>query len=284
MLSIPVWVLWAYFFQNSLSVYSTQTYQRAIVLSSFALLCISLFRLIFESRKFLKNVDVYRIKSVFKNRYLQIFFLFSLAAVFVNRAFLIFGFLLMIFYKNISQEKNESKKLTQLKDLPLVFLTFLVSVFGIIFPSSSISVAVANQRAYNLNTLPPRNSNVSISDFFATNTLDFSIGDWVSILNQNTDHLQFINQEVKVEGFVYRPHNLPQNLFLISRFVVRCCAADATPIGLPVLLGQSESSLYRDGQWLRVQGIFDYDRENDFLYIKPQLIEQIEPLTNPYVY
>jgi hypothetical protein len=48
------------------------------------------------------------------------------------------------------------------------------------------------------------------------------------------DPAAFIGQEARLIGFVYRDDRFNGDEFMISRFVISCCAADAAPLGLVV--------------------------------------------------
>ena len=63
----------------------------------------------------------------------------------------------------------------------------------------------------------------------------------------------YTGQQVKVIGFVTPMPDWPQNVFMISRFVLTCCAADAYPVGLPVQLPASAPVPEADA-WLEVSG------------------------------
>ncbi|MEN9201752.1 MAG: TIGR03943 family protein [Thermostichus sp. DG_1_6_bins_120] len=104
--------------------------------------------------------------------------------------------------------------------------------------------------------------------------------DWVRTLDVYPDPYNYVDQPVRVQGFVI-PEERP-NHFVIARFLVSCCAADAYPVGLPVQWPGAED-LAADS-WLRLEGRMAVEQRNG----TSQLVivaEQIEPLpmpTNPY--
>jgi putative membrane protein len=59
-------------------------------------------------------------------------------------------------------------------------------------------------------------------------------------------------QRVSLEGFVYRRAGQPSDEFLLSRFIVRCCTADAMAFSFPVHDSRGPS-LARD-TWVQVTG------------------------------
>lgn len=110
-----------------------------------------------------------------------------------------------------------------------------------------------------------------------------SLTDWVRTLNVYPEPDAYTGQPVRVEGFVLHPPDLPKDSFLLARFVLTCCAADAYPIGLPVVLPQG-TPRYRPDTWLRVSGQMQTvtlagQRQ---VAIAAQKIEPIQAPSNPY--
>src|SRR4029453_3907315 len=57
---------------------------------------------------------------------------------------------------------------------------------------------------------------------------------------------------VRITGFVHRDDRLPREWFLVARFVVKCCAVDAQPVGLPVRV---DGEIPESGGWVWVEGV-----------------------------
>jgi uncharacterized repeat protein (TIGR03943 family) len=79
--------------------------------------------------------------------------------------------------------------------------------------------------------------------------------------------------------------NLPDNYFTLTRFVITCCAADAYPIGLPVKLTQSRSSMPSD-RWFTVKGKMITETLNGKrqVVIEASSTNPIPEPENPYSY
>ncbi|HMR01627.1 MAG TPA: TIGR03943 family protein, partial [Candidatus Gracilibacteria bacterium] len=73
--------------------------------------------------------------------------------------------------------------------------------------------------------------------------------------NQDPEPSQYEGEKAKVSGFVLKDDNLPQNYFIIARFILSCCAADARPIGIPVHFDPARQTFEND-QWIELQGEF----------------------------
>ena len=85
---------------------------------------------------------------------------------------------------------------------------------------------------------------------FTRSPLDRNILDWLREFNRSAGPAAFNGQAVDVSGFVYREPTFPEGHFMVARFTMSCCVADAYPIGLPVAAADG----FATGEWVRVQG------------------------------
>ncbi|MDX2228069.1 MAG: TIGR03943 family protein [Leptolyngbyaceae cyanobacterium bins.349] len=119
----------------------------------------------------------------------------------------------------------------------------------------------------------------------STSSEDKSIIDWVRTLTVYPEPDAYNGQKVKVQGFVIHPTNLPDQYFLISRFILTCCAADAYPVSLPVKLTTSRTT-YPPDTWLEIEGqmITETLAGKRQLVIRATAMKQIDEPKNPYDY
>ena len=112
-----------------------------------------------------------------------------------------------------------------------------------------------------------------------------SLIEWVRTLNVYPEPDAYAGQKVKVQGFVIHAPDLPEQYFLLSRFIITCCAADVYPVGLPVKLKESRKD-YPPDTWLEIEGqmITEELAGKRQLTIQPKLIKQIPQPKNPYDY
>ncbi|NJL98170.1 MAG: TIGR03943 family protein [Synechococcaceae cyanobacterium SM2_3_2] len=121
--------------------------------------------------------------------------------------------------------------------------------------------------------------------------------DWIRTLDVYPDPGNYIGQKVNVDGFVIpyddlvaanpegsRQGESSEGMFWLARFLISCCAADAYPVGLPVIWPQA-TSLEAD-QWLAVTGTMILDERGGSrrLAIRADSVTPIEPPINPYAY
>jgi len=68
---------------------------------------------------------------------------------------------------------------------------------------------------------------------------------------------RFAGKQVVTDGIAFRDADTPENSFMMFRFAIVCCAADALP--LSVLVESSESATLANDSWVRVAGRFKLD-------------------------
>jgi uncharacterized repeat protein (TIGR03943 family) len=129
-------------------------------------------------------------------------------------------------------------------------LLLVVAIAGLIVPPTILTSQTALQR--RVADVPITRSQVQN---FRTNTKpeSRSLIDWVRTYDAYPEPDAYQGQPAKISGFVLHLEELPDNYFLLSRFVITCCAVDAYPIGIPIQLETSRRD-YPPDTWLEVQG------------------------------
>jgi putative membrane protein len=131
-----------------------------------------------------------------------------------------------------------------------LLIVVLPVILGLLIPPSPLGAAAVANREINLGTLSftaANNSAVSLIPSTERNILD-----WLSDFQRTPDPATFNGQEVKLVGFVYRDGRFAPQTFMVGRFIVSCCVADAAPVGL--IVQWPESAALIDNQWVEVTG------------------------------
>jgi putative membrane protein len=76
--------------------------------------------------------------------------------------------------------------------------------------------------------------------------------DWIRAFHAAADPAALNGEAVDVIGFVYHDPRLKTEQFLIGRYTVACCIADASAIGISV--NWTAAADLQNNQWVRVQG------------------------------
>ncbi|MEZ4512527.1 MAG: TIGR03943 family protein [Chloroflexota bacterium] len=82
-----------------------------------------------------------------------------------------------------------------------------------------------------------------------------NILDWLGEFQRSGDPAALAGQTANVIGFVYRDDRFAADEFMVARFTVSCCVADAAPVGL-IVRWPAGAELPTD-QWVAVQGRFE---------------------------
>ena len=109
--------------------------------------------------------------------------------------------------------------------------------------------------------------------------------EWVRTISAYPEPDAYKGQKVKLTGFVVHAPDQSDNMFLITRFVITCCAADVYPVSLPVKIAGSRSS-YPTDSWLQIEGQTDVESSNgkrQVIIVASNITAIAEP-KNPYDY
>ena len=102
-----------------------------------------------------------------------------------------------------------------------------------------------------------------------------SLTDWVRLLRSQPDPELYRGDPVRISGFVMPT---PQAAPVLARLTVRCCLADATPVGIPVIWPEG-ASLKAD-EWLSVSGRMGVERVGGVLR-SVVIAETVQPIPKP---
>ncbi len=153
------------------------------------------------------------------------------------------------------------------RDSRSALLTAVIAALVLAFPPMPSFADLAQQRP---------------SDDTATDALSFtlppaqrSLTDWVRLLRSQPDPQLFNGDPVRISGFVLPvPGQQPQ----LARLLVRCCLADATPVGLPVRW-PAKGPAPKPDQWLAIEGRMAVEGQQ--LVVVPQRIRAIPRPARP---
>ncbi len=171
--------------------------------------------------------------------------------------------------------------ITNTKSAIALLTLALPIVIGISAPAQPLSSGTLDNRGVSLTAT--FNGAESPQNFDQIEE-ERTILDWIKIVNSSDNPDVYMGQPVSVIGFVYHNENLSADQFMLIRFVVTCCTADAQAIGLPV---QTDETMdLPDNTWMHIQGNLDNTIYNDNTVplIIAESIEVIEVPQQPYLY
>jgi putative membrane protein len=124
-------------------------------------------------------------------------------------------------------------------------------VLALLIPAQPLSADVASTKGVSLDgRLPAANNAPATFDIAADQR---NVLDWIRIFNYETNLSPYLEEEANVIGFVLEDPRLPDGHFLVARFTVSCCVADAFAIGMAVAWPEDLPV----NSWVRVRGPVD---------------------------
>ncbi|MCA9971713.1 MAG: TIGR03943 family protein, partial [Anaerolineales bacterium] len=134
-------------------------------------------------------------------------------------------------------------------------------VLGLMIPARPLGAGALANRSVDpaaLPAVPPPADNTSM----AIPPAERNVLDWQILFQQAADPAPFAGLEARVVGFVYRGSDFPADSFMVSRYALSCCVADAAPIGL--LVRWPDTADLAADQWVEVHGRFEIGTFNGF--------------------
>ena len=192
---------------------------------------------------------------------------------------IIFGILLIVF-KDINYKFKVS-------DIVLILPLIMIFIAG----DGSLSLDLASNRMGNFNkkitTIEEDEIDSSIIDNNMVSTnIDFEIIDenydyLANYLTFNEKALKFKGKSIKVKGFsITKASYLPTGYFALGKYIISCCAADATFGGFYI---KYDVSKIKDGAWYEIEGILNSGKDPDghsIMYINVTNIKEVNVSSN----
>lgn len=155
-------------------------------------------------------------------------------------------------------------------------------------PEQPLGSAALGNREVAVASLPPTALQSTTAKRAAGSAASEALGrsmlEWLVEFHVADDPDLFAGQEARITGFVSRDATLRANQAQLSRFLLSCCVADATPIG--IIAEADELALVPDDQWLTVRGRFtvaEIGGERMPVLVAEEVVP-IDPPPVPYLY
>ena len=167
-----------------------------------------------------------------------------------------------------------------------VFLVLLPIVLGLTVPAQPLGAsALANREintGLNQNSLPGILGTARQKASTDKNMLDW----WRSFRTSsdaNTDR-ELIGQPARIVGFVYKDPKYGPDQFMLVRYIVSCCVADASALAL--LIESPEGATLADDQWIQVDGLFKAGNLSDWQWpiLEASTITPVDVPDLPYLF
>jgi putative membrane protein len=160
-----------------------------------------------------------------------------------------------------------------------LWLVALPVLLGVLIPARPLGAAAAANRAFNTN-VPFTTTYGSVK----IQAEERSVLDWLRVAHDTPDLQTLVGQPVQVSGFVYRDIRLKENQFLVGRFAITCCVADAFAVGMTV--NDAHAASFADNQWVRVTGRLGVEEQGgkSFPVIQAESVTPEPEPQQPYLF
>ena len=165
----------------------------------------------------------------------------------------------------------------------MLALLALPVALGTLVPAAPLSAAAIDNRG--LSSAAPLSVGAQAGPVqFALAPEERTVLDWLRAFQQAADPAVHAGQPADVTGFVYHDPRLPAGQFLIARFTLTCCVADASAIAL--LVEWPGAGDLPANTWVRARGpiaVEGFDGR-PFPMVRAETVELVDPPDNPYLY
>ncbi|HPH98535.1 MAG TPA: TIGR03943 family protein [Anaerolineaceae bacterium] len=178
-------------------------------------------------------------------------------------------------------ETHNTERVSKISILSLFAISFPL-LLGVLVPVQSLSATALNTRGMSLSA--PASLGETVPATLQNIPDERNVLDWVKIFNYEEDVSSHTGETAEVIGFVYHDSRLLSGQFMVGRFAVTCCAADAFAIGMAVNWPDSQN--LQDDTWVKVKGNVDLlviDGQRIPL-IHAESVTQVDVPEQPYLY
>lgn len=150
-------------------------------------------------------------------------------------------------------------------------------------PQQPLGSAALGNRQVAVASLPPT-AERTVTRLDALEPRHRTMLDWLVEFHLADDPRRFVGQEAQITGFVHRDARLGPEQVQLSRFLMSCCVADATAIG--IVVQAPELAVVPDDRWLTVTGRFATGEIDgaQVPVLVAEGVERIDPPPVPYLY
>ena len=169
--------------------------------------------------------------------------------------------------------------------VPLMRLSVMALplILGVLVPARPLSASAVSTKELNSTAALTVSASAQAASLPSTAPTQYTILDWVRAAGRPADAQQLNGQAADVIGFVASDSRLPAGQFLVGRYVITHCIAEAVAVGMAV--DWSGAAPATDA-WVRVKGLVTVGSlgGKPVPQIKAESVEVVSQPARPYLY
>ncbi len=165
-----------------------------------------------------------------------------------------------------------------------LLLLLLPMVLGVLVPPQPLGASAMANREVSMS-LQTSSLPAAVQAAANKGASERNVLDWLQTFAGAQDPARdFAGQPVKVVGFVFRDKRFGAEQFMVARYVVSCCVADANMAGM-VVRWPKAAALPAD-QWVEVHGVLEPGKlgSEQLPVLAAQSVTNVEVPSQPYLY
>lgn len=187
--------------------------------------------------------------------------------------FIVLGLALLMIDLIISNKKETFSKSG--------YIVVAIALISLFIPPQSLTAELASNRVDGSQKSNSYINNPTTYESFSRDLTRFGIQDWVGFLSTSPKIDQVVDKRANLTGFITKDDS---DQLYVARFKLTCCAVDASPLTIPLLMSEISEQL-EIGSWYNLDGKFvDVNDTNNKLQLEITNSEQISEPKDPYVY
>jgi uncharacterized repeat protein (TIGR03943 family) len=229
---------------------------------SFQALLMALLGLFLLSRLWSGNILLY-----INQRFVVLVFLAGLGFVILAQ---------VLYAERLSSQNDDEESAKGYSKSTLWWLAIPILI-GFLIPARPLSPTAVANRGISIDA--PLSARIEdTTDLLSLSPTERSVLDWIRLFSFSENQQQFVGQPVDVTGFVFSDGRLSETQFMVGRFTITCCVADATALGM--IVEYPQAAILKQLSWVRVQGKLDL-LERDGRLLPVVLAESVEAVPSP---
>lgn len=159
-----------------------------------------------------------------------------------------------------------------------LFLLALPLLIGLLVPERPLGAQALSTRGVNVFAVGGSSGRLGLPPE------QRSILDWLREAAEDPSGAVYAGQSADVTGFVFHDPRLGNDQFMIGRFTIACCVADASALGLAVQTSGAQN--LPANTWVRVRGVMDSTKLDGRTVplILADSVEEIPEPEQPYLF